>query len=558
MSPISPSTLTLELPCDPDPPSADPTRLDQHHDDFRQLLAAIRRHLTRGRFGTAAAYAQVAGQFAWMNHTGLFASPELEAMLFELSARVPEHRSARFRSKEGAAGDPCTVLHVITQAYGTGGSTQTVKCWVDRDRGRRHRICITRQARSPLPEGLGARLASPSDLLRLDGSAGDLLARAAALRAIAAECDVVVLHVHPYDVVPVLAFAGRAGRPPAIYVNHADHVFWLGTGITDVLMNMRESGRDLAIARRGIEPARCIIRNRPLITHGRTLSRDEAKRQLGLDPDRIVLVTAADGTKYRPIRRPGFLDLVRPALERHPEAILIAAGPSATDEWLDAERETGGRVRALGLLPDVSVLQQAADVYLDSFPFSSLTSLLEAGSFETPAVTYRGHSEDCLVLGADTPGIDEVMLAPGNPAEFREVVERAITDPAWRLNNGRRMAEAIRETHTGPGWAATIASMYALAAETDRSPSGGAASRETDELDHLVDAVMMRTGHSTGWPGALHENLGLLPPAARLAAAWRLARNGRRPAPRDLLPEWIQSHLGRLARRIRSLASARR
>jgi hypothetical protein len=320
-------------------------------------------------------------------------------------------------------------------------------------------------------------------------------------------------------------------------------------------MNMRESGRQLAIARRGIEPARCIIRNRPLISHARSLSREEAKRRLGLAPDQIVLVTAADGTKYRPIRRPGFLDLVRPVLERHPEAMLIAAGPSPTDEWLEAERETGGRVRALGLLPDVSVLQQAADVYLDSFPFSSLTSLLEAGSFETPAITYRGHSDDCLVLGADTPGIDEVMLTPGDPASFAAVLERAIADPAWRVDNGRLMAEAIRETHTGPSWRGSIASMYELAAEADRPPAPALALRGTGELDRLVDAVMMRTGHSTGWPGALHENLGLLPPAVRLAAAWRLSLGGRRPAPRDLLPEWVQPHLRGWLRRIRSLVS---
>ena len=48
------------------------SRLDRHYEDFRELLAVTRQHLSRGRPGSAAAYAQVAGQLVWMNHTGLF------------------------------------------------------------------------------------------------------------------------------------------------------------------------------------------------------------------------------------------------------------------------------------------------------------------------------------------------------------------------------------------------------------------------------------------------------------------------------------------------------
>jgi glycosyltransferase involved in cell wall biosynthesis len=526
--------------------------LDGNDRELAALTATAHRHLAGGRLEAAATYAQVAGQFAWMNHTGRFASPELERLLGELG----RHLAPRPRRTPPNA-DPRDVLHVVTQAYQTGGSTREIDCWLEQDTGRRHRVCITRQGPTPPPDFLARRLGSASDLIRLDTARGGLLARAAKLRAIAADADVVVLHVHPYDVVPVIAFAGQDDAPPVITVNHADHVFWLGTSVTDVLFNMRESGRELATRRRGVEPARSIVMARPLMPGDRTHDRAEAKRHFGIDPEAVVLATAADASKYRPVGDDSFLGLVLPVLERHPEAILLAAGPADDGEWAEAARRTGGRVRALGRLADVTLLHEAADVYLDSFPFSSLTSLLEAGSFGTPALTYRGHPEDCGVLGAEIPGVDQHMLCPADPEAFDAALERAVLDAPWRRALGERTRDAIRATHTGDGWRTAIDAVYAHAARmagVAGVPIPGPAPRAVDPLDVLVHDVMVQTGFSTGPYGALWANLGLLPVAQRLAVVAPLARNGRAPSPRDMVPEWLRPALADARRGARALA----
>ncbi len=326
----------------------DPRRLDAHDEEFRSLVGTAQAHLADGRLEAAAAWAQIAGHFAWMNHTGRFASPELEELLGQLGARLPQPADAPPRR---AAGRRREVLHVVTQCYGTGGSTQAIACWVEQDQASHHRVCITRQRGAPPPEKIVAPLDAPSDLIRLDTERGGLMGRAARLRELAAGADLVVLHLHPYDGVPVIAFAGAEGLPPVIYVDHCDHVFWLGTSISSVVMHMRDSGRRLAAARRGLDPARSAVVARPLQPRGRTVERDEAKRRLGIDPEQVLLVTAADGSKYRPVGPPGFLDLVTPVLQRHEHVLLHAAGPVPDAAWQAAAQQTNGRIRALGPLP---------------------------------------------------------------------------------------------------------------------------------------------------------------------------------------------------------------
>jgi glycosyltransferase involved in cell wall biosynthesis len=524
------------------------TRLDRHHDDLLRLTELAEAELAAGRRDGAAAYAQIAGQLAWTNHTGVFASPRVEAVLAQLADALPAARR-----DEPPRDDPREVLHVLTQAYATGGSTREVECWVEQDTDRRHRVCVTRQGPGELPASLAAVLPEPGAITRADLGRGGLMQRAARLRALSATADVVVLHTHPYDVVPVIALGG-AGTPPVVLVNQADHVFWLGTSVSDVVMHMRESGRDVATVRRGIEPARSMVAARPLMPRGRETSRADAKRALGIDPDVVLLVTAADASKYRPVGDVSFLDLVTAVLERHPEAQLVAAGPAPDGDWADAAERTGGRVQALGRLPDVTLLEEAADIYLDSFPFSSLTSLLETGSLGTPAVTYRGHPDDCLVLGADTPGVDDHLLCPADPDAFVAAVGELIADPAGRLELGDRLRRAIDATHTGDGWRAAMGAVYARAAELGGRPQPGPAPRETGALDQLVDAVMDRTGYSQGLTGALRFHLGLLPLRRRIAATRRLSAGGATPTLRQMLPESLLPRLGAWKRRLRPVA----
>ncbi|TRW43574.1 glycosyltransferase [Georgenia yuyongxinii] len=510
-------------------PTAHP-ELDRNHLAFRRLLASAQAHLHRGRPAAAAASAQVAAQFAWLNPCGIFASAELEELLVEIARGLPPAGPPLAR-----ASVPRTVLHVATQAYQTGGSTQFIASWADQDAGRHHVVCVTRQLSVPVPVKLGSR--ESLTVRRIDGEPGGILARAVALRRLAAGADVILVHAHPCDVVPVLALGAHPDTlPPVVYVDQADHVFWVGVSIAQSLLSMRKSGAELAVARRGVDASRPVIAMRPLQFPGRQLDRVAAKRALGVDPSDVVVVTAADASKYDRVGPRSLVEMILPVFAEHGGARLLAAGPAPEGEWARAEAWTQGRVRALGQLTDPSILHQAADIYLDSFPFSSLTSLLESGSLGNPVVTFRGHPDECAVLGADTIGVDEQMFRPRTPDDLRRQLVRLIEDGPFRIASGVATRRAVVERH-GAGWLAEAERVYRHAAASTPVRDPGAAERGTGQLEELVRLVVTRSPHSQGIAGAVRGTLGLLPLPQRLSAAAALRRNGVSLGPVDLLPD---------------------
>ena len=522
-------------------------RLDAHFAEFKNLVATARREFDRGRLDAAAAHCQIAAMYAWTNPVGLFGSDEIEDLLCRMSEQLPATESARTSSDRAR-----TVLHVVTQVYQTGGPTQAISSWMEQDPGSRHRVCLTRQSATVVPPKILDGLESRSDLVRLDSKPRGPLARAAALRVEAADADFVILHSHPCDVIPVIAFGTAEVTTPLVHMDHSDHVFWIGRRIARLLYSMRDSGMRVAITRRGIDPERCMVMARALRVAERSIERDEAKRRLGVPVDKVLVVTAADGYKYRSVGGPPYLDLITPVAERHPEMIFRAAGPSPEGDWAAADEATGGQIRGLGLLPDASVLQQAADIYVDSFPFASLTSLLEAGSFGTPVMTFRGHPPDCGVFGSDTRGLDEHMLTPASPEEFHRELGRLVSDRDARVELGERTRQAIVDTHTGTGWQASVAELYEQAGQVNSVPHVGPAERRTGWLDVLVDLVMEQTGYSQGVPGAVRLHLGLLPPRDRAVASYRLVRSGASLAARELAPDWLRAPIAKARRKMRS------
>ena len=432
--------------------------LHAHRRSFDRLVSVAQLRLERRQFDDAAALARVAANFAWMHHPGCFTSPELEAVTRALGTVINGETPSADGPFLGCL-PPRRILHVFTEAREIGGHTRLATRWMTLDSNRVHSVVTTRQRGDVPAELRAAAEASGGSVTAVHDDLGPL-ATASRLAALAENYDVVLLNVHPSDVAPSIAFSSRRPRPRVLFVNHADHVFWLGTSVADLVICLRRSGHLIARTRRGIEESRLVDLPLPLVLLQRTTSIADAKQALGIAPDHVVLLSVASKYKFESRRPPSFLDLVLPVIEQQKSTTLLAVGPTDSGQWHKANKLTAGRVRPLGALRDPAPYRDAADIYLDSFPSGSVTSLLESAALGTPCLAYVGGRDPESPIVSDPPFVVDAILRAQHPTEYRRLLLQLISEPEFRAEVGAGLASQAREAHSADRWLPRLEEVY--------------------------------------------------------------------------------------------------
>jgi hypothetical protein len=414
------------------------------------LMVRMAAAQSRGDSEAALQWGHAAAGFVVFGGTfGRLVSLELERATVALAGTLPCYE---WKRKEGV---PQRVLHVLTEAYELFGHTKLCRKWIEIDSGpARHDVVLLAQY-ADVPDNLRRTVEGRGGkLVKLD-PAQSMLERARQLREIArTEADAVVLHVHPHDLLPNVAF-GVPGGPPVIYVNHADHEFWVGGAVADLVLDIRESGQEWTRWHRDLPRTRILpipLEEDPLLTGGAeriAAVRRETKRSLGIGEDELIFLTIGSARKYEPMRGMSFLEAAEAILNRCPRARMIAVGPQPVAEWKAVSQRTGGRLMPLGNQSDLGRFHAAADVYLEGMPAGSLTALLEVclagvACVRSPARVRPPHASDGIALASVSQPVDV-------PAYVKEAVALAENETI-RRERGLTLQRRVRETHCEAGW----------------------------------------------------------------------------------------------------------
>ncbi|MBW4646943.1 MAG: glycosyltransferase family 4 protein [Goleter apudmare HA4340-LM2] len=429
---------------------------------FNNLILKAEDLVSRKQLDAAAAYLQIAAAHAVVNHCGFYSCPRLEHILLKIGQRF---MSKSVYPRKGASSTERVkkILHVSTHVSHIGGISRLLQRWIQQDSERSHSIALTKQGSLQVPSILqDTVLRRNGSIYLLDEGVDKITSIAKRLYECSVDVDIVIIHTWEFDVIPTIAFANKKESPPIIYVNNGDHWFWVGVSISDVVANLRESGMRLSEERRGIESERNMLLPTILEPLPRTLSRSEAKQLLGIDQDCTMLLSIARAAKYRTVGDTSFADAHVQLLKHHKQAVLIVIGPGNSDEdWSKAISQVDGRIRVYGETQDTTIFYQAADIYVDSFPFVSITSLLEAGSFGVPLVSRYPYSSDAsATLGADMPGLSGNLIRVRDIDEYTDVLSRLIEDQTFRLSLGQATKSKIEAVHWGENWQNVLNEVY--------------------------------------------------------------------------------------------------
>lgn len=439
---------------------------------YERLIQFLRRIDWRRNPDLALQFIRMAAHFASHRHTGRFSDGSLEnivlAMGYDLERlskqdrrAVPSAELPRLSTKTKRQ-----VLHVISWALPAGGPTRTIKNWINLDKGSCSSLVLLEQDRFAVPDWLGETVTrSGGDLFQLPRNLS-AIERARYLRAISHSSDIVILHTYTFDTVPGLAFA-IPGGPPVALVNHSDHIFWLNSSITDLVVHQREVSKEIGTDRR-------LVRNEtvlpiPLLEHEYRLSRAEARAKLGIPDSQIVLLSVGSVWKLFPTKVHDFPNTALKILAMNPKIhlyILAWDWGERPDFLFKCSHE---RFHLLPCQLDASLYQLAADIYIEGFPFGSQTAMLEAALCGLPIV--RAYSPGHRLLVTDDEAISAVFDTPRSEEEYIRRVQRFVDDPIERSRMGNQVSTRVRNAHTGECWKSQVENLYNLMSGLSHLPT---------------------------------------------------------------------------------------
>lgn len=391
---------------------------------------------------------------AWSDFNGLLSDYRLEEILLEIGLRniiIAERKNLSQQRR---------ILHVVTSIWSIGGHSRIVLDWIRYDEQSEHFIFLTDQ--HEIPQEIAEQLKNTEIFF---ASKTGLIPNAQQLQDISNGYDLVILHHHPHDVVPVIAFA-HPSKTPVIVYNHADHVFWLGTTVADVIVDFRVT----ELTEKYRHNAKSYIL--PFIAkESEYFDKSKLKMDLGLPNDSIVLISIGAKYKFLPHKYNYIKDIFIPVLKANKNVYLYLIGPDYDFVQNFISKEIPFNLRPMGYLSSPDKYLKAADIYIESAPIGSGVATVEMLNYGAIPLFSKCYAiEVGKTNGSGSfPSSNMNEIIPQSVRKYQEIFCNLISNQDYRTHFKNICDNSIC-LFSIKDWKERVENLYAIAISSTHQP----------------------------------------------------------------------------------------
>lgn len=308
--------------------------------------------------------------FCTNNITGIYSDEFIEKEIIKYGKEI-EYFPSKIPKEN-------TALMVMTTSSAIGGHTALVNNWIQFEQNRSYSIVFTDSTESMVPDFLRKTVTESGGKLYF--LKNDDVSKAKELLLLAEEFENIFLHIHMYDLVPLIAFSNKEWKKPIYFYNHANFLFSIGVSISDVMLNICEYDRERSEKYRGSRNAEVLpipqkVINRKDNYANKDIIKKELRSKYKFDEDGSILLSMGDDFKYKKTEKIDFTKFVMRLMEQLPDNTffyVIGANPHSW-QWKKLKYFTKGKAKAIGVQSrdNVSKWMQIADAYIVSFPMNA-------------------------------------------------------------------------------------------------------------------------------------------------------------------------------------------
>lgn len=420
-------------------------KIDLYRKNFENLLCYLdKEHDLSVKYDIARFASEYFTEFC----TGYFTSTKLEQFFLEYAKTIKiDIDNIAYQRK--------SVIHIMSQAYHTGGHTRVVERWIENaEEGERHSVLFTSQNSREF-KVLAENIAKTGGEYILFGDI-PLIDKVQEIRKICMQYEYIILHTHMDDPIPILAFGVKEFSRPVFFYNHASHRPWIGKCIADLVIDLKKDDPVTNIYRSIHNVFNLGVPSKPIsLNHS---SKDRVRKTLGIPLDQKVIVTSGGESRYKTICSESFIKYLESILDEDTLCYVIGIS-SKSHEWQDLASRSNGKVKLLGFIDfdkGYTKYLQAADLYLDSYPLCGGTACIDAISFGAPVLT----------LNCPYPQFDYLAKTSGfclTSSDFIYKAKKVLNDQSYAEKLLSEQTVSLIQNQSPEAWRKKIQDLYRTA-----------------------------------------------------------------------------------------------